>query len=139
MTDYCNPNSRPPNNPLRRQRLPQPQRDLRSSTLKRCCDFVRRPLSYSVSMQQIQPDQASFLLQSVYLPGLKNEQRITKSIIEAIPMDKGDFRPDDISKSALELAWHIAATEMRFMEAVPAARSISAPGLARIPSNTPKI
>ncbi len=71
-------------------------------------------------MQQIQPDQADFLLHGVYLPGLKNEHRITKSIIEAIPLDKGDYRPDKISKSALDLGWHIAATEMRFMEAVQA-------------------
>jgi uncharacterized damage-inducible protein DinB len=71
-------------------------------------------------MQPIQPDQAGFLLHSVYLPGLKNEYRITKSIIEAIPLDKGDYRPDGVSKSALDLAWHIVATEMRFMEALPA-------------------
>jgi len=71
-------------------------------------------------MQQIQPDQAAFLLHTVYLPGLKNEQRITKTVIEAIPTDKGDYRPDAISKTALELAWHIVATEMRFMEAVAA-------------------
>lgn len=71
-------------------------------------------------MQQLQPDQAAFLLHGVYLPGLKNEQRLTKTVIEAIPLDKGDYRPDAISKSALELAWHIAATEMRFMEAVAA-------------------
>src|ERR1700693_3549988 len=71
-------------------------------------------------MQQIQPDQAAMLLHGVYLPGLKNEYRITKTVIAAIPLDKGDYRPDGISKSALELAWHIVATEMRFMEAVPA-------------------
>lgn len=71
-------------------------------------------------MQPIQPDQAAFLLQGVYLPGLKNESRITKSVIEAIPLDKGDYRPDAISKSALELAWHIVATEMRFMDAIAA-------------------
>jgi uncharacterized damage-inducible protein DinB len=71
-------------------------------------------------MQHIQPDQANFLLHGVYLPGLKNEHRITKSVIEAIPLGKGDYRPDGISKSALELAWHIAATEMRFMDALPA-------------------
>ena len=71
-------------------------------------------------MQPIQPEQAKFLLHGVYLPGLKNEHRITTSIIEAIPLDKGDFRPDQISKSALDLAWHIAVTEVRFMEAVPA-------------------
>jgi uncharacterized damage-inducible protein DinB len=71
-------------------------------------------------MQPIQSDQADFLLNRVFLPGLKNEHRITKSIIDAIPLDKGDYRPDKISKSALDLAWHIAATEMRFMEAVQA-------------------
>jgi uncharacterized damage-inducible protein DinB len=77
-------------------------------------------LRYSGPMQPIQPDQASFLLHSVYLPGLKNEHRITKSVIEAIPLDKGDYRPDGISKNALELAWHIVATEMRFMDALEA-------------------
>jgi len=71
-------------------------------------------------MQPIQPDQAEFLLHGVFLPGLKNEHRITKSTIEAIPLDKGDYRPDGISKSALDLAWHIVATEMVFMDAVAA-------------------
>jgi uncharacterized damage-inducible protein DinB len=69
-------------------------------------------------MLQIQPDQADFLLQGLYLPGLKNEQRITKSVIEAIPLDKSDYRPNGISKGALDLAWHIVSTEMRFMDAV---------------------
>jgi uncharacterized damage-inducible protein DinB len=68
----------------------------------------------------MQPDQADFLLRGVYLPSVKNEHRITKGIIQAIPADKGDYRPDGISKSALELAWHIVATEMRFMDAVAA-------------------
>src|SRR5713101_8422226 len=71
-------------------------------------------------MQQIRPDQADFLLHGVYLPGLKNEHRITKTVIEAIPQDKGDYRPDGISKSALELAWHIVSTEMRFLDALSA-------------------
>ncbi len=71
-------------------------------------------------MLPIQPDQAKFLLDAVYLPGLKNEHGITKSILEAIPRDKSDYRPDAVSKSALDLAWHIVATEMRFTEAVAA-------------------
>ncbi len=70
-------------------------------------------------MQQIQPDQANFLLHT-YLADLKNEHRVTRSVIEAIPADKSDYRPDGISKSALDLAWHIVATEVRFMEAVAA-------------------
>ncbi len=71
-------------------------------------------------MQQLQSDQAQFLLNSVYLPGLKNEHRITRSVFEAIPLDKGDYRPDDVSRSALDLAWHMASVEMRFMAAVVA-------------------
>jgi uncharacterized damage-inducible protein DinB len=73
-------------------------------------------------MQPLQSDQANFLLQSMYLPGLKNEHRITKSVIESIPAEKGAYRPDEISKSALDLAWHIASTEIRFMEAVAAGK-----------------
>ncbi len=41
----------------------------------------------------------------------------------------GGYRPDEISKSALELAWHIAATEMWFLDALPCRRVlISVPG-----------
>jgi uncharacterized damage-inducible protein DinB len=68
----------------------------------------------------MEPEQAAFLLHSVYLPGLENEHRITRSIIEAIPLDGGDYRPDGISKSSLDLAWHIVVAEMRFMDALPA-------------------
>jgi len=68
----------------------------------------------------MQPDQASFLLNTVYLPGLKNEHRLTTNVIAAIPVDKGDYRPDGVSKSAIDLAWHIVATEMRFLDAIAA-------------------
>jgi len=68
----------------------------------------------------MKPDQADFLIRGVYVPGLQNEHRITRSIIGAIPLDKGDYRPDEVSKSAMELAWHIVAAETRFMDALPA-------------------
>jgi uncharacterized damage-inducible protein DinB len=77
-------------------------------------------LRYAVPMKAIEAAEANFLLHNVYLPDLKNEHRITKSIIEAIPLDKGDYRPDGIVKSALDLAWHIVVAEMRFMDAIPA-------------------
>jgi uncharacterized damage-inducible protein DinB len=69
-------------------------------------------------MPQIQPDQAAFLLNTIYLPGLKNEHRITKTVIEAIPLDQGDYRPNEISMSALGMAWHIVMAENRFIDAV---------------------
>jgi uncharacterized damage-inducible protein DinB len=69
-------------------------------------------------MRTLQTDQAMFLLQSIALPALKNEHRTTMKIIEAVPLDKGDYRPDPVSKTALELAWHIAAAENWFLESV---------------------
>jgi uncharacterized damage-inducible protein DinB len=68
----------------------------------------------------MQPDQARFLLTAIYIPNVRNEQRLTRNVIEAIPVDKGDFRPDTVAKTAMDLAWHIVATEMRFLEAVAA-------------------
>jgi uncharacterized damage-inducible protein DinB len=66
---------------------------------------------------QITPDQAKFLFASV-LPTLKAEHATTKRVIEAIPLDKGGYRPDEISKTAMELAWHIVAAEKRFFGGV---------------------
>ncbi len=71
-------------------------------------------------MQPLQPDQAKFLLDAVYLPALENEHRVTRAVIAAIPADKGDYRPDEVSKSALDLAWHIVTAELRFLEGVAA-------------------
>jgi uncharacterized damage-inducible protein DinB len=63
-------------------------------------------------------EQAKFLLQEVYLGTLKNESRTTKRILETVPADKAEYRPDAISKSAIELVRHIAAADNRFLETV---------------------
>jgi uncharacterized damage-inducible protein DinB len=64
------------------------------------------------------PDQAVLILRTVGLPALRAEQPITKSVIAAIPSDKGDYRPDPVTRSAIDLAWHIVSAENRFLEAV---------------------
>jgi uncharacterized damage-inducible protein DinB len=63
------------------------------------------------------PDQAVFL-RNLYLGTLKNESRTTKSILESVPADKADYRPDPISKTANELVRHVAAADNRFVETV---------------------
>lgn len=64
------------------------------------------------------PDQAVLVLKTVGLPALKAERPVTKAVIAAIPPDKGDYRPDPVTRSAIDLAWHIVAAENRFLEAV---------------------
>jgi hypothetical protein len=65
----------------------------------------------------MQPEQATFLLQTI-LPKMEREHQLTRRIIESIPVDRGDYRPDEVSKSAFDLAWHIAASENRFLDGV---------------------
>lgn len=72
-----------------------------------------------MSAPQLTPDQASFIL-ALALPALKNEHRTTRQVIEAIPLDRGDYRPDAVSRTALDLAWHIASAEKRFFSGIPA-------------------
>jgi uncharacterized damage-inducible protein DinB len=69
--------------------------------------FMSRPLT---------PDLAEFWLQDLLLGTLKNEHRTTRKILEAVPADKADYRPDPVSKSAVELVRHIAIAEIRFLE-----------------------
>jgi uncharacterized damage-inducible protein DinB len=68
-------------------------------------------------MATLQAEQALFLRQFM-LAALEREHATTRRVIEAIPIDKGDYRPDEIVKSANDLAWHIVGAEHRFMDAV---------------------
>ena len=65
----------------------------------------------------MQPEQALFL-RDWMLGALKREHPITRGVIEAVPLDKADHRPDAIGRSAVDLAWHIVGAEHRFMDAV---------------------
>jgi uncharacterized damage-inducible protein DinB len=62
-------------------------------------------------------EQALFL-RDFMLGALRREHDTTRRVIEAIPAGKGGYRPDEIVKSAVDLAWHIVGAEHRFMDAV---------------------
>ncbi len=68
--------------------------------------------------QAMTTDQATFLLQDLYLGTLKTESRTTKKILDAVPAGNAAYRPDPASRSAIELARHIAAADNRFVETV---------------------
>ena len=65
----------------------------------------------------MQPDQATTVLQFL-LPTLEKEIETTRKVLAAVPSDKGDYRPDERSMSALELCWHIAGAEAFFTTAI---------------------
>ncbi len=63
------------------------------------------------------PDQASAFL-AAYLPLMQRESQTTRKVLEAVPAEKADYRPDPVSMAAMELVRHIAGTEHWFAEAV---------------------
>jgi uncharacterized damage-inducible protein DinB len=69
-------------------------------------------------MKEMTAETATYLLHGVYIPALKNESQLTKKVLEAVPADRSDHRPDPISKSAIELVRHIAAADVRFADTV---------------------
>lgn len=69
-------------------------------------------------MSSLDPTQARFLLNSAFLPGLDAEHHTTMRVIQAIPLDKGDYRPDDVSMTSLGLAHHLVGAELWFIDAV---------------------
>lgn len=68
-------------------------------------------------MSPMTPEVAKMLL-AVELPSVSAERPATRSVIAAIPPEKGDYTPDPVTRSAIELAWHIVSAENRFLEAV---------------------
>jgi uncharacterized damage-inducible protein DinB len=65
----------------------------------------------------MQPEQAAFTLQ-LLMQGIDSEHPVTRKVIAAVPEDKVNYKPHEKSMSALELAWHIASSEVWFLKGV---------------------
>jgi len=55
---------------------------------------------------------------AMMLDGLARELEITKRVLAAIPDGKRDYRPDPHARTAWELAWHLANTDVQFLDAI---------------------
>lgn len=69
-------------------------------------------------MKSLTADEATIILNAIGLPAIHAEHPVTKRVIAAIPVDKSHYKPDAVSKTALELAWHIVVAENRFLGGV---------------------
>jgi uncharacterized damage-inducible protein DinB len=65
----------------------------------------------------MQPEQAVGLAQFL-MPAIEQEQPTTRKVIAAAPTDKGDYKPDPKARSAFELAWHIASSDVWFLNGI---------------------
>ena len=56
------------------------------------------------------------------LDGFAREAETTKKVLAAVPEDKRDYRPDPHARSAWELVWHIANTDVQFLNGIADSR-----------------
>ena len=52
------------------------------------------------------------------LQGLQREMQTTKKVIAAVPDSGHDYRPDPKARTAKELAWHLAAEDVKFLDGI---------------------
>jgi uncharacterized damage-inducible protein DinB len=57
-------------------------------------------------------------MSAMMLDGIAREVDITKRVIAAVPDAKSDYRPDPNARTAKELAWHIANTDVQFLDGI---------------------
>ena len=55
---------------------------------------------------------------AMMLDGLAREVETTKKVLVAIPDGKRDYRPDPHARTAWELAWHLANTDIQFLNGI---------------------
>lgn len=55
---------------------------------------------------------------AMMLDGLAREVATTKRVLAAVPEGKRDYRPDPNARTAWELAWHLANTDVQFMDGI---------------------
>ena len=55
---------------------------------------------------------------AMMVDGIAREVEITKRVLAAVPDGKRDYRPDPHARTAWELAWHIADTDVQFLDAI---------------------
>ena len=74
------------------------------------------------------------LLCKVFLDTIEQEAEMTKKVIKAVPEDKKGYQPDPKAKTAHELAWHLASSEVWFMDGVLAGQFSMGDGPAAPPT-----
>ena len=63
------------------------------------------------------PEQGKFLCK-IFCDTIQMEFETTKKVIRAVPDDKKNYKPDPKSMSAHELAWHLAGSEIFFLDGI---------------------
>jgi uncharacterized damage-inducible protein DinB len=78
-------------------------------------------------------EQSHLVVHNVLLGILRNESRITRTVLAAVPGVNLDYRPDPHARSANELLRHVAGADNLFLKSVIDAAFV--PGSVKIPED----
>jgi uncharacterized damage-inducible protein DinB len=70
-----------------------------------------------MSQQGLTPEFAQAYC-AMMLDGVTREAEITKKVIAAVPDASSSYRPDPSARTAKELAWHIANSDIQFLDGI---------------------
>src|SRR5579863_131647 len=55
---------------------------------------------------------------AMMLDGIQREAEVTKRVIAAVPDAASSYKPDPNARTAKELAWHLANTDIQFLDGI---------------------
>lgn len=70
------------------------------------------------SAQQALTPEFAIALRAMMLDGVSREMETTKKVLAAIPDSKSTFKPDPSARTAWDLAWHIANSDVQFLNGI---------------------
>jgi uncharacterized damage-inducible protein DinB len=53
---------------------------------------------------------------AMMLESMERETETTRRVLAAVPEEKREFRPEPKARTAFELAWHLASSDIQFLE-----------------------
>jgi uncharacterized damage-inducible protein DinB len=68
-----------------------------------------------IEVADLTPEQAE-ILAKIFLASVARENTTTSKVLHAIPADRCDYRPHENSRTAIELAWHLASADIWFLK-----------------------
>src|SRR6058998_3735801 len=68
--------------------------------------------------QQDMTPEFAVAFRDLMLDGIIRELPITKKVLAAVADAKSDYRPDPHARTAWELAWHLANTDIQFLDGI---------------------
>ena len=69
-------------------------------------------------MSQGMTPEFALAYRAMMLDGVAREGDVTRKVIAAVPDEKSDYKPDPHARSARELAWHLANSDIQFLDGI---------------------